>query len=189
MAASDTLVFGVAGSALRVPFWIFDIAGAPVTTWTGKDRYVSFDGAAFGSSTNNIVEVGHGGGYIELTAAETTGVKYIQILPVVTNTDAKPKGITVILGGLAEIVGAVPTAAAIVTTLMATAGDYPADGDDVSALNVGQQWGMAAMDRIVKLTKNSSTGRITMQDLGGNDLCGGPYTEDQNGNATWGPLV
>lgn len=70
MAASDSRPLPLKNTAFRLYFTAYDSSGVPVTGFTSPDSERSLDGAAFADCTNEATYVGHGQGYIDLTATE-----------------------------------------------------------------------------------------------------------------------
>lgn len=70
MASTDSRPLPLKNTAFRLYFTAYDSSGVPVTAFTSPDSELSADGGAFADATNEATFVGHGQGYIDLTAAE-----------------------------------------------------------------------------------------------------------------------
>ena len=70
MASTDSRPLPLKNTAFRLYFTAYDSSGVPVTAFTSPDSERSLDGAAFADCTNEATYVGHGQGYIDLTATE-----------------------------------------------------------------------------------------------------------------------
>lgn len=70
MASTDSRPLPLKSTAFRLYFTAYDSSGVPVTGFTSPDSELSKDGGAFADATNEATYVGHGQGYIDLTAAE-----------------------------------------------------------------------------------------------------------------------
>lgn len=70
MSATDSMPLPKKNVAFRLYFSVLDADGEPVTGFTSPDSERSLDGAAFADCTNEATHVGHGQGYVDLTAGE-----------------------------------------------------------------------------------------------------------------------
>jgi hypothetical protein len=70
MASTDALPVPKKNTAFRLYFSVIDASGEPVTAFSSPDSERSLDGAAYADCTNEATFVGHGSGYVDLTAAE-----------------------------------------------------------------------------------------------------------------------
>lgn len=193
MASTDSRPLPLKNTAFRLYFTAYDSSGVPVTGFTSPDSERSLDGAAFADCTNEATYVGHGQGYIDLTATEMntdhTGFYFectegstrdcISICP--AQNGSLPVNV-VQCGGSAVAAGAIPNVAA------GASGGLPLSVDAAGRVDVARIYGTAQTPRdigasvvVASLASNSISSAVIAADaIGASQLATDAITEIVN---------